>query len=49
MRRIYFGVIFVAVLAGSLAAMIAIQRAVSNIVKPDVLPEGTVRSAYGSK
>jgi hypothetical protein len=49
MRRIYLGVIFVAVLAGSLASMIAIQRVVSNIAKPDVLPESTEHSAHGSK
>jgi hypothetical protein len=40
MRRIYFSVVFVAILACSLASMIAIQRVVSNIAKPDVLPEG---------
>jgi hypothetical protein len=39
MRRVYFGVVFVAILACSLAFMIAIQRVVSNIAKPDVLPE----------
>ena len=42
MRRIYFGVIFVAALAGSLASMIAIQRVVSNIAKPDVIQEGNI-------
>jgi hypothetical protein len=50
MRRIYLGVIFVAILAGSLASMIAIQRVVSTIAKPDVLPEGdTARSIHDSK
>ena len=39
MRRVYFGVVFVAVMACSLAFMIAIQRVVSNIAKPDVLRE----------
>jgi hypothetical protein len=49
MRHIHYGLIFIAILAGSLASMIAVQRVVSNISKPDVLPEGTARSAYESK
>jgi hypothetical protein len=50
MRRIYFGVVFIAILACSLASMIAIQRVVSNIAKPDVLPEADgTRNARDSK
>ena len=49
MRRIYSGLVFIAILAFSLASMIAIQRVVSNIAKPDVLPEGAAQSAHESK
>jgi hypothetical protein len=39
MRRIYLGLLFAAAIVGSLASMIALQRLVSNIAKPDVLSD----------
>lgn len=49
MRRIYLSMLFVAILAGSLASMIAIQHVVSTIARPDVLPSGdAARNASNS-
>jgi hypothetical protein len=45
MRRIYLAILFVAVTALSFALMVGVQRLVSNIAQPDVLPASNPRNA----
>jgi hypothetical protein len=47
MKRLYMAAIFVGIVACAFAAMVALQHVVSNIAKPDVLPE-TGRGAHDS-
>ena len=39
MRRFYLALVFVAVVAGTLMGLIALQHVVSNIAKPDVISD----------